>query len=142
MARDKGIVCHRFFAHIQPKLDVPVRTIMLCYIFNLLFGLLYLGPTVAFSAYIASCTIFLNVSYACPVVALLVRGRSMLAEYQTNKTPAKMGLRVGAVVNGIAAAFVIVTSIVSSACMLGSAGDTDWFSSFASLLEFQYLPTL
>jgi amino acid transporter len=111
MARDKGIVCHRFFAHIQPKLDVPVRTIMLCYIFNLLFGLLYLGPTVAFSAYIASCTIFLNVSYACPVVALLVRGRSMLAEYQTNKTPAKMGLRVGAVVNGIAAAFVIVTSI-------------------------------
>ncbi|RGP72383.1 hypothetical protein FLONG3_6779 [Fusarium longipes] len=111
MARDKGIVCHRFFAHIQPKLDVPVRTIMLCYIFNLLFGLLYLGPTVAFSAYIASCTIFLNVSYACPVVALLVRGRNILAEYQTNKTPARMGLRVGAVVNSVAAVFVIVTSI-------------------------------
>ncbi|EKJ75823.1 hypothetical protein FPSE_04003 [Fusarium pseudograminearum CS3096] len=111
MARDKGIVYHKFFAHLQPKLDVPVRTIMLCYIFNLLFGLLYLGPAVAFSAYIASCTIFLNVSYACPVIALLVRGRSMLGEYQTNKTPAKMGLRIGAVVNGVAVAFVVVTSI-------------------------------
>ena len=86
---------------------------MFCYVFNLLFGLLYLGPTVAFSAYIASCTIFLNVSYASPVVALLVRGRGILKEYQTKKTPARMGLRFGAVVNCIAAAFVIVTSIVS-----------------------------
>ncbi|KAH7182435.1 amino acid/polyamine transporter I [Fusarium flagelliforme] len=111
MARDNGIVCHKFFAHISPRLDVPVRTIMFCYVFNLLFGLLYLGPTVAFSAYIASCTIFLNVSYASPVVALLVRGRGVLREYQTKKTPARMGLRFGAVVNCVAAVFVIVTSI-------------------------------
>ncbi|EGU79039.1 amino acid/polyamine transporter I [Fusarium oxysporum f. sp. albedinis] len=111
MARDKGIICHNYFAHIEPKLDVPVRTITLCFIFNVLFGLLYLGPAVAFSAYIASCTIFLNVSYAGPVVALLVRGRGILKEYQTRKTPARMGLRTGAVVNVIASVFVIVITI-------------------------------
>ncbi|KAG7432151.1 Choline transport protein [Fusarium oxysporum f. sp. raphani] len=111
MARDKGIICHNYFAHIEPKLDVPVRTITLCFIFNVLFGLLYLGPAVAFSAYIASCTIFLNVSYAGPVVALLIRGRGILKEYQTRKTPARMGLRTGAVVNVIASVFVIVITI-------------------------------
>ncbi|KAF5582721.1 choline transporter [Fusarium pseudocircinatum] len=111
MARDKGIICHNYFAHIEPKLDVPVRTITLCFIFNVLFGLLYLGPAVAFSAYIASCTIFLNVSYAGPVIALLVRGRSILKEYQTRKTPARMGLRTGAAVNIIASVFVVVITI-------------------------------
>ncbi|KAH6894698.1 amino acid/polyamine transporter I [Thelonectria olida] len=111
MARDRGILYHGFFAHIQKGLDVPVRTIMLCYVFNALFGLLYLGPSVAFGAYVASCTIFLNISYASPVVALLVRGRRILLEHQTNKTPAKMGVRAGAVVNMIAATFVIITSL-------------------------------
>ncbi|KAM0289403.1 hypothetical protein ACHAO9_006056 [Fusarium lateritium] len=111
MARDNGIICHRYFAHISPRLNVPVRTIMLCYGFNILFGLLYLGPTVAFSAYIASCTIFLNVSYAGPVVALLVRGRGILKEYQTRTTPARMGLRTGAVANVVSAAFVVVITI-------------------------------
>ncbi|KAF4345217.1 choline transporter [Fusarium beomiforme] len=111
MARDRGIIYHNYFAHISPKLDVPVRTIALCFIFNVLFGLLYLGPAVAFSAYIASCTIFLNISYAGPVVALLVRGRSILSEYQTRKTPARMGIRTGAVVNVIASLFVIITTI-------------------------------
>ncbi|KLO85639.1 Uncharacterized protein LW93_14254 [Fusarium fujikuroi] len=111
MARDKGIICHNYFAHIEPKLDVPVRTITLCFIFNVLFGLLYLGPAVAFGAYIASCTIFLNVSYVGPVIALLVRGRSILKGYQTRKTPARMGLRTGAVVNVIASVFVVVITI-------------------------------
>lgn len=116
MARDRGILFHDFFSHIQEGLDVPVRTIMLCYVFNLLFGLLYLGPTVAFSAYVASCTIFLNISYASPVIALLVRGRGILVEYQTSKTPAKIG-RAGAFVNTIAAAFVVITSLVSAPAM-------------------------
>jgi choline transport protein len=113
MARDKGIPFYGFFDHIQKGLNVPVRTILLCFVFNVIFGLLYLGPVVAFSAYIASCTIFLNISYMCPILALLVRGRATLKEYQTSKTPAKMGSRWGAVVNFIAAAFVIFTSTVS-----------------------------
>jgi hypothetical protein len=31
------------FSHLHPKLNVPVRTIVVQAIFNLLFGLLYLG---------------------------------------------------------------------------------------------------
>ncbi|KAH6684973.1 choline transport protein [Plectosphaerella plurivora] len=110
MARDRGIVYPDYFAHIKAGLNVPVRTILLCYGFNVLFGLLYLGPSVAFGAYIASCTIFLNVSYAFPVITLLVRGRQVLAEHQLPQTPFKLGAW-GYVVNWVAAVFVVVTSV-------------------------------
>ncbi|KAI0156971.1 choline transport protein [Xylariaceae sp. FL1272] len=110
MARDKGIVYHDYFAHINPGLDVPVRTIMLTFVFNVLFGLLYLGPTVAFSAYVSSCTIFLNVSYAFPVIALLVRGRKVLEAFQSEDTFFALG-KWGYLLNYVAAIFVVVTSV-------------------------------
>lgn len=113
MARDRGIVFHGFFSHIQPGLNVPVRTILFCFVFNVCFGLLYLGPTVAFSAYVASCTIFLDISYAFPIIVLLIRGRKALAEHQTERTPFKMGRRWGLVVNVIATFYLVVTSVVS-----------------------------
>ena len=85
---------------------------MFCTIFNVLFGLLYLGPTVAFGAYVASCTIFLNVSYAIPVIVLLLRRRTVLMAHQTENTPFRLG-KWGYVINWVAALFVVVTSIVS-----------------------------
>jgi amino acid transporter len=113
MARDRGIVYHNYFAHIQAGLNVPVRTIMFCFVFNILFGLLYLGPAVAFSAYVASCTIFLNVSYSVPIIVLLIRGRKVLDLYQTPKTHFKLGRVFGYILNVIGALYVVITSIVS-----------------------------
>ncbi|KAI1344866.1 choline transport protein [Xylariaceae sp. FL0016] len=110
MARDKGVVFHDYFAHINPGLDVPVRTIIVTFVFNVLFGLLYLGPSVAFSAYVASCTIFLNVSYVWPVIVLLVRGRGVLTSAAANQSDFALG-KGGHVVNWIAAIFVVVTSV-------------------------------
>ncbi|OTB01425.1 hypothetical protein M426DRAFT_323446 [Hypoxylon sp. CI-4A] len=111
MARDKGIMYHNYFAHITPGLDVPVRTILLTFVFNILFGLLYLGPSVAFSAYAASTTIFLNVSYVFPVVVLLIRGRGILLQFRSEGTSFALGNVSGWVLNIIAAIFVIVTSV-------------------------------
>jgi choline transport protein len=50
------------FSEIRPGLNVPARSILACFVFNVCFGLLYLGLSVAFYAYVASCTIFLNIS--------------------------------------------------------------------------------
>lgn len=88
-----------------------MRTIIFTFVFNVLFGLLYLGPSVAFSAYAASTTIFLNVSYVFPVVALLVRGRGVLRQYQVEGVYFALG-RSGWALNIVAAVFVIVTSVV------------------------------
>lgn len=109
MARDKGMPFSEFFSAINPRTHVPVRTVLFCFVFNLLFGLLYLGPSVAFNAYVASTTIFLNVSYASPVIILVVRGRSILAR----KTVAFSLGKYGYFANYVGIIFVGVTSVVS-----------------------------
>ncbi|KAE9572125.1 Choline transport protein [Colletotrichum fructicola] len=109
MARDNGTPFSRYLSHLHPRLNVPVRAILVQAVFNLLFGLLYLGPEVAFNAYIASCTLFLNLSYALPVMILLVRGRHVVAasppEFYLGK-----GL-FGYATNWISVLFVLVTSV-------------------------------
>lgn len=77
-------------------------------IFNVIFGLLYLGPAIAFNAYIASCTIFLNCSYAAPILILLIRGRRIISE---DKPDFFMGHWAGLIVNVIAVVYVGVTSV-------------------------------
>ncbi|KAH7017963.1 amino acid permease-domain-containing protein [Microdochium trichocladiopsis] len=111
MARDRGTFFSEFFTALSPTLNVPVRTILACTVFNLLFGLLYLGPPVAFSAYMSSCTIFLNVSYGVPVIALLARGRAVLAAHRYPGTPHQLG-RWGLAVNLVASLYVVVTSVL------------------------------
>jgi len=74
----------------------------------MLFGLLYLGPTLAFNAYCASCTIFLNLSFAVLVAFLLIRGRQLVG----NSPPVFfLGHATVYIINWIAVFFVFFTSI-------------------------------
>jgi choline transport protein len=67
------------------------------------------GPSVAFNAYVASCTIFLNISYALPVFILLIRGRKILSR----ETQASFSLgKYGYGLNIVGVLFVAVTSVV------------------------------
>ncbi|KAM0411139.1 hypothetical protein ACHAPD_010965 [Fusarium lateritium] len=114
LARDKGVPYHSYFSHIHPRWEVPVRTIVLTWVFNAIFGLLYLGPTVAFNAFVSSCTILLNMSYAIPVLTLIVRGRDILTQFQdsqANNTPWRFGKVRGLIINYIAVLYVFITSI-------------------------------
>ncbi|KAM3557901.1 hypothetical protein ARSEF4850_004843 [Beauveria asiatica] len=113
MARDRGIIFHDFFAHITPHLDVPLRPILLCYGFNVCFGLLYLGPRVAFSAYVASLVILLNLSYAAPTIIVLIRGRRLLNGARSTKE-FRLPQSLGMVVNYVSVLFLTVTSITAS----------------------------
>lgn len=110
MARDKGMIFPSFFGRIHPRLDVPVESIVFVQVFNLIFGLLYLGPAVAFNAYLSSCTILLNLSYAIPITVLLLRGRSTLTQFQNDETPFKLG-KWGYPCNVISVVFVYVTNV-------------------------------
>ncbi|EJP67880.1 choline transport protein [Beauveria bassiana ARSEF 2860] len=110
MARDRGIIFHDFFAHITPHLNVPLQPILLCYGFNVCFGLLYLGPRVAFSAYVASLVILLNLSYAAPTIIVLIRGRQLLSTARSTKD-FHLSQSLGIVVNYVSVLFLTVTSI-------------------------------
>ncbi|EXA34055.1 hypothetical protein FOVG_14912 [Fusarium oxysporum f. sp. pisi HDV247] len=111
MARDKGTLYHDYFSHIHPRWEVPIRTIVLTWVFNAIFGLLYLGPTVAFNAFISSCTILLNMSYAIPVATLIIRGRDTLTKFQSADTPWRFGKVRGLIINYVAVLYVFITSI-------------------------------
>lgn len=86
------------------------------FVFNALFGLLYLGPAVAFNAYISSCTIFLNCSYVAPVIILLIRGRAAIA---ANKPDFYLGRYRGLAINVVAVLYVVITSAVCPAAHRG-----------------------
>jgi choline transport protein len=94
---------------IDRRFNVPVNAILAVALFNMLFGLLYLGPAVAFNAYISSCTIFLNCSYAGPIIILLVRGRDTII---LKRPDFPLGRTGGYMLNYIAVIYVVVTSAV------------------------------
>ncbi|CAH0036714.1 unnamed protein product [Clonostachys rhizophaga] len=108
MARDNGTPFSRYLSHLHPKLNVPVRAILVQAVFNLLFGLIYLGPEVAFNAYISSCTLFLNLSYAAPVIILLIRGRKIIMDEPPEFS---LGRIWGNTLNYTSAVYVVVTSV-------------------------------
>ncbi|KAM0693232.1 hypothetical protein Q7P36_006485 [Cladosporium allicinum] len=108
MARDGGAPCSKLLSRINPSFNVPVNAILAVALFNILFGLLYLGPSVAFNAYISSCTIFLNCSYAGPILILLIRGRKTITEQRPDFPLGRVG---GYVANGVSVVYVGVTSV-------------------------------
>jgi choline transport protein len=101
----------RSMSKIDHRFNVPVNAILAVALFNMLFGLLYLGPAVAFNAYISSCTIFLNCSYAGPIMILLVRGRNTITLKRPDFPLGRVG---GYLFNYIAVVYVVVTSAVCS----------------------------
>jgi hypothetical protein len=56
-------------------------------------------------------------SYAIPILTLIVRGRDVLTQYQTIETPWKFGKVRGLIINYIAVLYVFITSIVSHECL-------------------------
>lgn len=107
MGRDGGAPCSKLMSRIDRRFNVPVNAILAVALFNVLFGLLYLGPAVAFNAYISSCTIFLNCSYAGPIIILLVRGRGAIMLERPDFPLGRVG---GYILNYVSVIYVIVTS--------------------------------
>ena len=96
-------------SRIDRRFNVPVNAILAVALFNVLFGLLYLGPAVAYNAYISSCTIFLNCSYAGPIIILLVRGRDTIMLERPDFPLGRIG---GYILNYVSVIYIIVTSAV------------------------------
>lgn len=76
-ARDGAIPGSGWFKKVNPSLDnIPLNSMMLCMVIELLLGLIYFGSTAAYNAFSGVGVMFLTLSYACPVaVSLLLRKR-------------------------------------------------------------------
>jgi choline transport protein len=75
-ARDGGTPYAEFFAHVDEKLQFPLRSTLATTVFSAIYGLIYLASTTAFNSIITSAILLLNLSYAIPQAIIAIRGRS------------------------------------------------------------------
>ena len=108
-ARDKAIPFYSHFSQISPHLtDVPVNALLLSTTIQVLLGLIYLGSSTAFNAFVGVAVMCLGASYALPVAISLVGGRKEVAD-----APFGLG-RAGVVVNAIAVLWIIFAIVLFS----------------------------
>ncbi|KAJ5691912.1 hypothetical protein N7462_001335 [Penicillium macrosclerotiorum] len=79
-ARDGGLPWSVYFSHVDPVWQVPARSLWGQGVLIALVGILYLFANTVLEAILSVSTIALTVSYAMPILALLVVGRDKLPD--------------------------------------------------------------
>ncbi|ABN64750.1 predicted protein [Scheffersomyces stipitis CBS 6054] len=74
-ARDNGLPGSRYWSKVNPRTGVPVNAHLMSCVWCAIIGCIYMGSTTAYNAMVIGCIIFLLMSYAVPVVFLLMKGR-------------------------------------------------------------------
>lgn len=75
-ARDRGMPGHQWLSRVNTTLDVPLHAHNASSFLVGALGLLYLGSSTAFNSMVTACITLLYLSYSCPVLCLLYRGRN------------------------------------------------------------------
>ena len=111
-ARDDAAPFSKYFAHVDTRLKVPVRMIVLVSVLQGLLGFIYLGNTTAFNAILSMAIIGMYLSYLLPIVYMLFFGRSKLSMGEYG--PFKLGKVGGLLTNGIAIVWLIFAMVFST----------------------------
>lgn len=104
-ARDGGLPWSGYLAHVNDTWKVPVRAIVAQGIVISLVGVLYTFSSTVLEAILSVSTIALTISYALPIITLLLVGRDKLPA-----GPFKLG-KCGAVINWIAVIYCCITTV-------------------------------
>ncbi|KAK0199933.1 amino acid transporter [Desarmillaria ectypa] len=107
-ARDKAIPLHTFFARVSSKKHGPVNAFLLVTVVQLLLGLIYLGSSAAFNAFVGVAVMCLQASYSMPVLISLVNGRDNVKD-----SPYSLG-RWGWAINSIAVLWTMFEMVLFS----------------------------
>lgn len=108
-ARDSAIPFPKTFSKVNKHLsDVPLNAFLLSIAIQLLLGLLYLGSSAAFNAFVGVAVICLGASYSMPVAISLLNGRTDVKD-----APFSLG-RWGAFLNAAAVLWVLFEIVLFS----------------------------
>lgn len=112
LAADGGLPFSKFFACETPCFEGPVPSITLNTIFVIIFGCIYLGSSSALNAILSASVVLLPISYAIPIIILLVRGRHLLDEVYFHVGPRYFNLgKFGYFIEACAAFFALFTCV-------------------------------
>jgi amino acid transporter len=111
VARDDAVPLAKVWASVHPKLGVPVWSLVLLTAIQMLLGLINLGSTSAFTAFVSVGVIALAAAYAIPIFLSLWHGREEVAQAPW-RCPG--GNVVGAFVNVLALAWIAFELVLFS----------------------------
>ncbi|KAJ7582515.1 amino acid transporter [Mycena floridula] len=106
-ARDKAIPFQAVFSKVNGS-DVPLNAFLLSTVIQLLLGLIYLGSSAAFNAFVGVAVMCLGASYVMPVAISLANGRRDLAD-----APFSLG-KFGFAINAFAVLWVLFEMVLFS----------------------------
>lgn len=110
-ARDNAIPAAKYFSHVNPSSQLPIRMILLTAALMFLLGLVYLASTTAFNAILSMAILGMYLSYALPIIYMLSHGRKGLSPSQG---VFRLGKVTGTVVNVVAVVWLIVAMFFST----------------------------
>ncbi|KAH0842987.1 Choline transport protein [Fonsecaea pedrosoi] len=100
-ARDDAIPLSRVWSKVHGGLGVPVYALMLTTVVQMLLGLIYLGSSSAFLAFVSVGVIGLAVSYAIPITISVLHRRREVSTARWN-----CGRIIGPIANGVALCWI------------------------------------
>lgn len=109
VARDHALPFAGTFATVNSKLGVPLNAILLVTLIQMLLGLINLGSSSAFTAFVSVGVIALAASYAFPIVLSLLHRRAEVDTAAWN-----LGHAIGVPVNVIAVAWICFELVLFS----------------------------
>lgn len=109
-ARDDAIPGAKIFAVVNKKLGVPVNALILTTVVQLLLGLIDLGSSSAFTAFVSVGVIALAVSYAIPIALSLLWDKRK----EVNQAKWNCGHLIGSIVNWIAIIWIAFEVVLFS----------------------------
>ncbi|UZJ57607.1 hypothetical protein CBS101457_006927 [Exobasidium rhododendri] len=126
-ARDDAIPGARLFARINSSLGVPVWSLALMTVVQMLLGLINIGSSSAFTAFAAVGVVAHSLSYAVPIAISMMNGRREVA-----KAPWKCSPLVGWTVNAVSLAWSVFQLVLF--CMPTSLPVTATSMNYASVV--------
>ncbi|KAH7079521.1 amino acid permease [Paraphoma chrysanthemicola] len=111
-SRDRATPFDRYFSHVNPKSQIPVRSIIVITILQMLLGFIYLGNSTAFNAILSMAVLGLYASYLMPIVYFMIFGRPNFAahEFGVFRMPKGLGLAL----NILSCAWLILAMVFST----------------------------
>ncbi|KZL79699.1 amino acid permease, partial [Colletotrichum incanum] len=111
-ARDKATPYDHYLSKVNKRQQIPVHSVILVTVLQMLLGFIYLGNTTAFNAILSMAIIGMYSSYIVPIIYMMAYGRKNLNP--SDYGPFKLGPAMGPILNVISLIWMIVVIIFST----------------------------
>ncbi|GKT86406.1 choline transport protein (amino acid permease) [Colletotrichum tofieldiae] len=111
-ARDKATPYDHYLSKVNKRQQIPIHSVILVTVLQMLLGFIYLGNTTAFNAILSMAIIGMYSSYIIPIAYMMAYGRKNLNA--SDYGPFKLGPILGPILNVVSLVWMVVVIIFST----------------------------